>query len=58
MPDFPATILAHAVSTPIPTGDTTPKPVTTTRRLDAFRDLDKATPRKVMRKDYFRLALT
>jgi hypothetical protein len=34
MPDLPATILAQAVLTPIPTGETTPRPVTTTRRLD------------------------
>src|SRR5690554_4198009 len=33
MPLFPATIFSHAVSTRLPTGDTMPNPVITTRRL-------------------------
>jgi hypothetical protein len=33
MPLRPARIDAHAVPTSLPTGETTPRPVTTTRRL-------------------------
>jgi hypothetical protein len=33
MPPFPATMLAHADGTSLPTGVTRPNPVTTTRRL-------------------------
>jgi len=33
MPDRQARMLSHAVATPVPTGDTIPIPVTTTRRL-------------------------
>jgi hypothetical protein len=33
MPDFPATIFCQAWATPTPTGETMPKPVTTTLRL-------------------------
>ena len=39
IPDFPATRLVQAVFTPIPTGDTTPRPVITTRRLFAGLDI-------------------
>ena len=38
-PDFPATRLVQAVLTPTPTGDTTPSPVITTRRLFAGLDI-------------------
>ena len=37
MPDLPATIFAQAVCVPIPTGETTPRPVTTTLRFDIFK---------------------
>src|SRR4029079_7805421 len=33
MPDFPAMMFAHDSAIPIPTGDTMPRPVTTTLRL-------------------------
>jgi hypothetical protein len=33
IPDLPATKFFQALDVPIPTGDTTPKPVTTTLRL-------------------------
>src|SRR5215831_15589475 len=33
MPDLPASTLSHASPTPIPTGDTMPRPVMTTLRL-------------------------
>jgi hypothetical protein len=33
MPLRPATMESHALATSFPTGDTIPKPVTTTRRL-------------------------
>src|SRR5690554_2475224 len=36
MPDSPARIFAQAVSTPIPTGETIPRPVTTTLRRDTM----------------------
>ena len=58
MPDLPAIRLDQAGCTPIPTGDTTPKPVTTTRRLDALIGLDKATPRNNEKFNYLRLAVT
>ena len=34
MPEVPDTRLDQAVATSLPTGDTTPRPVTTTRRRD------------------------
>jgi len=34
IPDTPATMFAHAAGTPRPTGETMPRPVTTTRRRD------------------------
>src|ERR1039457_4244153 len=34
MPERAASMFAHAAESPIPTGDTMPIPVTTTRRLD------------------------
>src|SRR6478735_5961502 len=45
MPLLPARIDAHAVATSLPTGETIPSPVTTTRRLDTlssvlFRRMD------------------
>ncbi len=55
MPDLPATILGQACATPIPTGETIPKPVTTTLRLA------KVTPlleNKNIKGDYFWWALT
>jgi len=45
MPELPAIRFDQAGCTPIPTGDTTPRPVTTTRLLDTLIGLDKATPR-------------
>ncbi len=44
MPDWPARMLFQASGTPIPTGETMPRPVTTTLRLDKFapgRDEDQ-----------------
>jgi hypothetical protein len=34
MPDFPASMVLQASGTPLPTGEMTPRPVTTTLRLD------------------------
>jgi hypothetical protein len=45
MPDFPAMMLAQASGTPIPTGETMPRPVTTTLRLD------KLAPVRVLGQD-------
>src|SRR6188768_202575 len=39
MPLLPARIEAHAVATSLPTGETIPSPVTTTRRLDTLSSL-------------------
>src|SRR5258705_6756277 len=36
MPDFPARAFAHASATPLPMGQTMPRPVTTTRRRFMF----------------------
>jgi hypothetical protein len=36
IPDFPATIFPHASSTVFPTGETMPRPVTTTLRVNFF----------------------
>src|SRR5213595_1500694 len=54
IPERPARMFAHAAPTPIPTGETIPSPVTTTRRVMrlermdtmgfAVRDRDSATP--------------
>src|SRR5260221_2296368 len=39
MPDFPARAFAHASATPLPMGQTMPRPVTTTRRRFQFSNL-------------------
>jgi hypothetical protein len=44
MPDLPASMLSHVALTPIPTGETTPRPVTTTLRLDIKNLLDIINP--------------
>src|SRR6478735_8836868 len=45
MPERPATIADHASSTPMPTGETMPRPVTTTRRRDMLTLLNSGTLR-------------
>src|SRR5678816_4624223 len=41
IPLLPARIEAHAVATSLPTGETIPSPVTTTRRLDTLSSLSR-----------------
>ncbi len=56
MPDCPAMMFFHAVAVPIPTGDTTPRPVTTTLRFVILEisPLTRADKSEI----YLRLALT
>src|SRR5881394_3638711 len=41
MPDLPASAFAHASATPLPIGQTIPRPVTTTRRRFMFSNSGK-----------------